>query len=175
MGLPRLDAGKRASSRCAPNWGCKADRAGRQHRRAQTCARVGFGGGHSSYLRMLKVRKQRLLDDSRLSRLKLSSDTLGGGASETRALREFAQTDYSRVSPTGNLAKTGYDIQISREMRDRDAPDDLWRSSPGGLGAHRRFDAAAKSVSAFLWLTTQQAFAAMFILILSPVLLVAVR
>jgi hypothetical protein len=50
---------------------------------AQTCARVGFGG-HSSTSECSKVRKQRLLDDPRLSRLKLSSDTLGGGASETR-------------------------------------------------------------------------------------------
>jgi hypothetical protein len=92
-----------------------------------------------------------------------------------RMAEQFAQTDYSRVSPTGNLAKTGYDIQISSEMRDRDAPDDLWRSAPGGFGAHRRFDAAAKSVSVPLWLTTQRAFAAMFILILSPVLLAGVR
>jgi hypothetical protein len=33
---------------------------------------------------MFKVSKQRLLDEARLSRLKLSSDTLGGGASEAR-------------------------------------------------------------------------------------------
>jgi hypothetical protein len=74
-----------------------------------------------------------------------------------------------------HLAKTGYDSQIPRGLRDRDEPDDLWRSAPGGFGAHRRFDAAAKSVSVQLWLTTHRAFPAMLILTLPPVLFAAVR
>jgi hypothetical protein len=76
---------------------------------------VGFGG-HSSTSECSKVRKQRLLDDPRLSRLKLSSDTLGGGdPKRERFLARMPSIKAicaNRLFPSfaeWHLAKTGYD------------------------------------------------------------------
>lgn len=51
------------------------------------------------------------------------------------------------------LARTGYASQQSDQPEPPDRPDNLWQPVGGDHGAHGRFDARAKSVSAQTWAT----------------------
>lgn len=64
------------------------------------------------------------------------------------------------------LAQRGYDGQQDSEVKDANAPENLWRTVPANYGAHGRFDAEAKHGSMQLWLVMHARLAAVVFLIL---------
>jgi len=54
------------------------------------------------------------------------------------------------------LARNGYDAQQTSEPADLGRPDNLFQPVPGPFGAHGRFDARARAISAQLWFTTHR-------------------